>query len=120
MNGVRDGERPSIHLAVEEGPAIQKIKSAPLKGGVEIEMGLGIGPEAGQVKGQGGGKLAAVMQAKTGGAGSRQQGGLRRAKLRRANQHIDVVGGEMRQPLVIAEDQETDAGLLPGAEDGSH
>ena len=120
VSGVRDRERPSSHSAVQQGRAIQKIKSAPTKGGEEIEMGLGIGVEAGHVKGQGGGKFAAVMQPKTGGAASRQQGGFRRAKLRRSNQHVNVVGGERRQALVIAEDQETDAGLLPGAEDGGH
>ncbi len=80
-------------------------------------MGLGIALPAGQVEGQGR-EFDPAMQAKAGVGGRLQQRLFRLAQLGRINEHVDVIGGEMGQAFVIAQDETIDPGLLPGAKDG--
>ncbi len=58
------------------------------------------------------------MQAKAGLPSRRAQRPLRLAQLARINEHVNVIGGEMRQALIIPQDEPIDPGLLPGMEYG--
>ena len=115
---VRDAEQLPAHLALEELLGrTTKLEPAPFQGGEEVEVRLGIGLRAGQVEGQGG-ELDPVVQAKAGLGGGPQQRLFRLAQLSRVHQHVNVIGGEVRQALVIAQDEEIDPRLLPRAKDG--
>jgi hypothetical protein len=113
---VWDAEELPAHFALEEPLAGHEIKPAPFQGGVEVEMRLGVGLRAGQVQGQGG-ELDPVVQAKAGLECGPQERLFRRAQLIRSHQHINVIGREVRQAFVVAQDEETDVRLLPRAKD---
>src|ERR1035441_1898927 len=114
-----DEEEVPAHLAPKKTVAGDKLKPAPFQSGEQIEMRLRIALPARQVKGQGR-EFDPAVQTKAALCGRLQQNLLGLEQLAGINQHVNIIGGEMRQALVVAQDETIDPRLVPGAKDGGN
>ena len=111
---MRNGKERALNSALEKAPAVEEVEPAPLQGGEQVEVRLGIGLPVRQVKGQGG-ELGAIVEAEAGFPGGSQQRLFRAPELVWRHQHVNVIGREAGQTFIVAQDQEFDAGRGPGA-----